>query len=67
MNVFDFVVAEVSFIYAIETLDIVTPLVTEGLPVKGRCLLDRKAIGSCFVDRLGYSGGVPCDFLGYTS
>lgn len=64
MNVFDLVVGEVSFVDAIEALDVRIALVLEGSPVEGSCLLDRKPVGLGFVDGLGESSGIEGDLFG---
>ena len=67
MKVFYFVIMKVLFIDAIQPSDIGVALMLEGSPIEGSGGLDREAIGSCFLDAFGNSGGVECYFLGYTA
>lgn len=64
VEVLDFVVVEISFVDAVQTLDVVVSFVLEGLEVEWTGLFDLKAVGGGFVEGFGDSRGVPGHFLG---
>ena len=63
VDVLDLVVVEVPLVDAVQPLDVGVALLLEGAPIEGRALINRKAIGGGFLDRLGDGGGVPGYFL----
>ena len=67
MEIFNFIIAQVLFVYAIQAFDVSIPLVFEGLPVKRGCGLDGEAVGSGLVNGLGDGSSVPSNFLWYAA
>ena len=63
VDVLDFVIVEILFIYSIKALDVGVTLVLKGGPVKGGSSFDREAISFGFMDGFSDRGGVPGDFF----